>query len=234
MRTGSTSSPPSGGYSPAAPFVQPPAPKGRRQPALIALGICLIGISATGFVFWSHQSSAKTSVLVLTKDVGYGQKITGDDLTSVDITLAPGVDAVGSGDEQTVLSQVATGQLHSGSILTASDISPTPPIPANTDVIGLTLKQDDMPDGVTAGRRVQLIAYKGWKIPAGTTLAELSKLPQPPDWAYPTDPLTWKGTVVSVDKLRVTVAVDPADAVLVQQYAHVAGSLGLVLLPAGS
>jgi hypothetical protein len=234
MRTGSTSSPPSGGYSPAAPFVQPPAPKGRRQPALIALGICLIGISATGFVFWSHQSSAKTPVLVLTKDVGYGEKLTTDDLKTVDITLAPGVNAVGADDEQTVVSEVATGQLHSGSILTASDISPTPPIPANMDVVALTLKQDDMPDGVTAGRQVELVAFKGWKIPPGTTLAELSKITQPPDWAYPPDPLTWKGTVVSVDKLRVTVAIAPADAVLVQQYAHNTGSLGLVLLPAGS
>lgn len=233
MRTGSTSSPPSGGYSPAAPFVQPPAPKGRRQPALVALGICLIGISATGFVFWSHQSSSKSEVLVLTKDVGYGEKITADDLKTVDITLAPGVNAVGAAYEQTVLSQVATGQLHAGSILTAADISATPPVPANMDVVGVTLKPDDMPDGLTAGRQVELVAFKGWKLPPAT-LAELSKLQAPPDWVMPTDPLTWKATVVSVDKLKIDVAVAPGDAVMVQQYAHNAGGLGIILLPAGS
>jgi len=234
MRTGSTSSPPSGGYSPAAPFVQPPAPKGRRQPALIALGICLIGISATGFVFWSHQAAAKSPVLVLTKDVGYGQKVTADDLTTADITLANGINAVGADQLPLVVEKVATGQLHAGSILTAADVASAPPIPAGTDLVGLTLKPDDLPDGLTPGRKVQLVAFKGWKIPAGTKFADLSKIPQPPDWMVPADPATWSATVVSVDKLRITVAVAPADAVMVQEYAHNAGALGVILLPAGS
>lgn len=233
MRTGSTSSPPSGGYSPAAPFVQPPAPKGRRQPALIALGICLIGISATGFVYWSHQSSAKSSVLVLTKDVAYGDKLTTDDLSAVDVSLAQGVKAIRAEDLPAVTQEVATAQLHAGSILTAADISPTPPVPPGTDIVGVTLKQDDMPAGVTPGRQVELVAYKGWKIPA-TAYADLDKLKQPPDWIIPPDPMTWKATVVAVSGTKVTVAVAQADALFVQQEAHTAGSLGLILLPAGS
>ena len=234
MRTGSTSSPPSGGYSPAAPFVQPPAPKGRRQPALIALGVCLIGISATGFVFWSHQSAAKTPVLVLTKDVGYGQKVTADDLTTADITLANGVNALGADQLPLVVQKVATGQLHAGSILTAADVASAAPIPPSTDLVGLTLKPDDIPDGLAPGRRIELVAFKGWKVPAGTKYSDLAKLPQPPDWVLPSDPATFQATVVTVDKLKLTVAVAPADAVMVQQYAHVAGALGVIVLPAGS
>lgn len=233
MRTGSTSSPPSGGYSPAAPFVQPPAPKGRRQPALIALGVCLIGISATGFVFWSHQSAAKSSVLVLTKDVPYGTRLTQDDLKAVDITLAPGVKAIGAQSLPAVTLDVATSQLHAGSILTAADVAPTPPIPDGTDVVGVTLGAGDMPDGVTPGRQVELVAFRGWKIPP-TAFADLDKLKQPPDWVLPPDPMTWKATVIAVNGTKLTVAVAPGDAVMVQQEAHIPGSLGLILLPAGS
>jgi hypothetical protein len=106
-------------------------------------------------------------------------------------------------------------------------------VPPGTDIIGVTLKQDDMPAGVTAGRQVELVAYKGWKLSA-SAYADLDKVKQPPDWILPPDPMTWKATVVAVDGTKITVAVAAADAVMVQQEAHTAGSLGLILLPAGS
>jgi hypothetical protein len=233
MRTGPTSAPPAGGYSPAAPFVQPPAPRGRRQPALIALGVCLIGISATGFVFWSQQSAAKSSVLVLTKDVAYGDKITPDDVRAVDISLADGVRAISAASLPVVTQEVATTQLHAGSILTVADIGLTPPIPPGTDLVGITLKADDTPIGLAPGRTVMLIADKVWKVSAAAA-SDPAAAKAPPDWIMPTDPPTWKATIVSVQTNKITVAVQQADAVIVQEYAHQGGVLGVTLLPAGS
>ena len=230
MRTGTTSPPSGGSFSPVAPFVQPEPPKARRQPAVLALGIALIGASAVGFVFWNHQSSTKTPVLVVARDVPYGQQLTAADLKISDVALGPGVAAIGSGSMSKALAEVATTDLHAGALLTPADISTAPPLPPGTDLISFSVKTDAMPTGLTTGRTVLLVANKVFK----SSLSDPgSSAKAPAADSYPVDPPTYKVTVVAISGTKLSVAIPAADAVVAQELGA-DGRFGIVLLPAGS
>jgi hypothetical protein len=237
MRTGTAAPPSGGGFSPSAPFVQPGPPKARRQPALVALGVALIGLSAAGFVFWNHQqqtqSDPKSSVLVLTRDVPTGQKLVGADLATVQMTVPVGVKAISSSSASIVLQDVATTQLHAGAVLTQGDIGATPPIPPGTDVIAVTLKPDVTPAGLAPGRNVLLVANRTWPLAIIST-GNTGDVKLPPDSLWPANPPTYKATVVSILGNKVTFSVQPGDAVVVSEFANDPGRLGIILLPSGS
>jgi len=234
MRTGTAPPPTGGSYSPVAPFIQPGAPKARRQPALLALGIALIGVSAAGFVYWNQQVGAKSSVLVLARDVPYGQKLTAADLRTVQMTVPDGVNAVGSSSQDIVLTEVATTQLHAGSVLTAADVGHAPPIPAGNSVVAVKLKADTLPVGLAPGRTVTLIAN-------GVVLDVNAKSGTPvirdnvgADVAAGTaKQITFTATIVSIVDTKVTLAVPQEQAPVIEEFAD-EGRIGVVLLQSGS
>lgn len=239
MRTG-TATPPTGGNFTPTPFVQPDPPRGRRQPAVLALGVALIGASAVGFVFWNHQSAAKTSVLMLAKDVPYGQRLAADDLTTVQVALnTTGVRYVSSSQEATVLTMAATTQLHAGALLNPADVSTTPPTPAGSALVVVSLKGAPMPPSVTPGTKLLLVAngiigdkdgkYTVSQDSAGAHVMSGAK------------PATFPATVVSVtpgsgsgssNDGSMTFAVAPADAPTIELFAT-EQRLGLIFPPSG-
>lgn len=241
MRTG-TATPPTGGNFTPTPFVQPDPPRARRQPAVLALGVALIGASAVGFVFWNHQSAAKTSVLMVAKDVPYGQRLTADDLTTVQVALnTTGVRYVSSSQEATVLTMSSTTQLHAGALLNPADVSTAPSTPAGTSLVVVDLKNILMPSGITPGEQLVLVAngiigdttgkYTVTQDSAGAHVMSGSK------------PATFKVTVVSVSTAgsgsgssssagKVTFAVAPADAANIELFAD-EQRLGVIVPPSG-
>ncbi|GAA1975213.1 SAF domain-containing protein [Catenulispora subtropica] len=236
MRTG-TATPPTGGNFTPTPFVQPDPPKARRQPAVLALGVALMGASAVGFVFWNHQAAAKSSVLMLAKDVPYGTKITADDLTTVQVALnTTGVRYVASDQEPTVLTMSATTQLHAGALLNPADVSTAPPTPPGTSLVVVDLKDILMPSGIAPGKKLVLVANgvigdangKYTVVPdsAGAHVLSGSKT------------ATFKVTVVSLTQSaagapgKVTFAVDPAEAANIELFAD-EQRLGVIVPPSG-
>jgi hypothetical protein len=230
MRTGTAPPPPAGGFSPSAPFVQPAAPKPRRQPALFALGLALIGVSAAGFVMWNHNASAKTSVLVLARDVPYGQKLTVDDLRTVDMTVPDGVRAVNAAEEPAVLSLIATTALHAGSVLAPGDVGAQPAIPPGSSLISQNFDGNLLPAGLAAGRQIILVLNGQATDPVKTgTISTLGRdqigLATYLGLAHQ---VTFKATVVTIDKTKLTLAV-PADQASVIEELASEGRLGMVL-----
>lgn len=236
MRTG-TATPPTGGNFTPTPFVQPDPPRARRQPAVLALGVALMGASAVGFVFWNHQSAAKTSVLMLAKDVPYGTRLSAADLTTVQVALnTTGVRYVSSSQESTVLTMSATTQLHAGALLNPADVSTAPATPAGTSLVVVDLKDILMPSGITPGKKLVLVAngvigdangkYTVVSDSAGAHVLSGSK------------PATFKVTVVSLTQAstgatgKVTFAVEPADAANIELFAD-EQRLGVIVPPSG-
>ncbi|NUR25998.1 MAG: SAF domain-containing protein [Catenulispora sp.] len=236
MRTG-TATPPTGGNFTPTPFVQPDPPRARRQPAVLALGVALMGASAVGFVFWNHQSAAKTSVLMVAKDVPYGTRLTAADLTTVDVALTTtGVRYVAASQESTVLTMSATTQLHAGALLNPADVSTAPPTPPGTSLVVVGFKNGLMPSGLTPGKKLLLVAngvigdangkYTVVSDSAGAHVLSGSK------------PATFKVTVVSVAQTaadaggKVTFAVEPGDAADIELFAD-EQRLGVVVPPSG-
>jgi Flp pilus assembly protein CpaB len=233
MRTGTASPPTGGGFSPSAPFVQPGAPKARRQPALLALGVALIGVSAAGFVFWNAKADHKTSVLVLARDVPYGQRLVAADLKAVQMAVPDGVKAIDAGSENITLNEVATTNLHTGSVLTAADLGVSPPIPAGNSLVAATFDPSILPAGLAPGRSVTLVAN-------GVAQDPNSKSTTPQVLAKDTigimvaggeaRQITFKATVVAInDKNKITLAVPQDQATVIEELAF-EGRFGLVLL----
>lgn len=241
MRTGTAPPPPptAGSFSPGAPFVQPAAPKARRQPALLALGVALIGVSAVGFVYWNKQADTKVSVLVVAKDVAYGQKITADDLVVVRMVLGTGVKAVDARSEATVLAEVATTQLHAGSVLSPADVGTTPPIPTGDSLTAATLKPGTTPAGLVEGRAVILVV--NGLVADGTPNAKPTPPPviskgQAGDFLAAGNgykQVTYKAVVVNISGNKVTLAVAQADATIIEELSD-EDRLGIVIPPSGS
>jgi len=234
MRTG-TATPPTGGNFTPTPFVQPDPPRARRQPAVLALGVALIGASAVGFVFWNHQAATKTSVLVLAKDVPYGQRISAADLTTAQIALSTtGVKYVAASQESTVTAMSATTQLHAGALLTPADVSTAPTTPAGTSLVVVDFKDTAMPSGVIPGKKLILVVngvagdakgqYAVANGSAGAQILSGSKA------------ATFKVTVVSVAPAaagsagKVTFAAQPADATAIELFAD-EKRLGVIVPP---
>jgi hypothetical protein len=239
MRTG-TATPPTGGNFTPTPFVQPDPPRARRQPAVLALGVALIGASAVGFVFWNHQSAAKTSVLMLAKDVPYGQRLSTADLTTVQVALnTTGVRYVSSSQESTVLTMSATTQLHAGALLNPADVSTTPPTPPGAALVVVDFKDKALPSGITPGTKLLLVA--NGIIGDKTGKFTIDKDSAGADMMSGAKPATFAVTVVSVAASsssssspsgKVTFAVTPADAPTIELFAD-EQRLGLIVPPSG-
>ncbi|NUP51802.1 MAG: SAF domain-containing protein [Catenulispora sp.] len=236
MRTG-TATPPTGGNFTPTPFVQPDPPRARRQPAVLALGVALIGASAVGFVFWNHQSAAKTSVLMVAKDVPYGQRLTADDLTTVQVALnTTGVRYVSSSQEATVLTMSSTTQLHAGALLNPADVSTAPATPAGTSLVVVDLKDSMMPSGVAPGTKLLLVAN-------GVVMDATGKFTVDKDSAGAHlmaggKPATFQVTVVSLTQgssggdWKVTFAVAPTEAATIELF-NDEQRLGVIVPPSG-
>ena len=234
MRTGTASPPTGGGFSPSAPFVQPGAPKARRQPALLALGVALIGVSAAGFVFWNAKADHKSPVLVLARDVPYGQRLVADDLKSVQMSVPDGVKAIDAGSENIALNEVATTNLHAGSVLTAADLGVSPPIPAGDSLVAATFDPTILPAGLAPGRAVTLVANGVVQDPTSKSTGTPQLLPKDVAGVMIASgqgkQITYKATVVAIsDKNKITLAVAQDQAPAIEELAF-EGRFGLVLL----
>ncbi|WP_460757485.1 SAF domain-containing protein [Myceligenerans cantabricum] len=149
---GGTASPPASGKDARAAGPKTPAPskptRGRRRPAVIALGIALVALGILASVYLTTTLGQTHKVLAVTADVPRGQEIAAGDLTSVDLptgpTLLDPVDATALDD---VVGQRATADLLAGSLLTATSYEATLRPDAGHSIVGVALTPNQMPAG---------------------------------------------------------------------------------------
>ena len=131
---------------------------GRRRPALAAVSAVVIFGSVALFAHLYASASHETAVLVATRTVQQGQLLTTADLGQTSAAIGPGIVSVPVSRVGLVLGKYATATVPAGSLLAPADVASSPPIPAGDAVVGLALKQGQLPaGGVASGDQVMVI-----------------------------------------------------------------------------
>lgn len=130
----------------------------RRAAGRTALGVALVLVGALAAAWLLAGSSDRAAVLVLARDVPYGQSLTAADLTTAEVLVDPGVRTVPASEMDTVLGQVAATGLAAGSLLAPGQVTAGFPPVAGQALVGLPVQAGHLPaGGLTAGDRVLVV-----------------------------------------------------------------------------
>ena len=141
---------------PTPPVV--PVLRGRRRPALMALGASLTALGVLLGVWLVNSSGDRQSVLAVRQQVAYGSVITADDLTTVQLSTGSGIDAISASRLDEIVGQVATTTLTQGSLLVSSSFMATAPPGEGQVLVALAVPTTRLPAGpLQAGDRVLVV-----------------------------------------------------------------------------
>jgi SAF domain len=130
----------------SAEFHMPVKPS-RRRPVLAAASAVAVFASIGLFAHLYSSADRETSVLVVTHTIQQGQTFTGADLGQTPVATGSGVATVPLADASQILGKVASVTVVAGSLLTPGDLASAPPISEGDAVVGLALKQGQVPAG---------------------------------------------------------------------------------------
>jgi hypothetical protein len=135
-----------------------PPTKGRRRPALIALGVALVIIGGLATWYLTQAVSDTETVLTTSSAVSRGEQITADDLTTIEIAGGQNVDAFTAAQAQTAIGQVALVDLPAGSLVTPDNIGETIAIENGQSIVGVALTTAQLPSyPLAAGDTVRIV-----------------------------------------------------------------------------
>ena len=139
------------------PTTKPPT-KGRRRPALIALGVALVIIGGLATWYLTQAVNDTETVLTTSSSVSRGEEITADDLTTIEIAGGQNVEAFTAAQAQTVIGQVALVDLPAGSLVTPDNIGDTIAIENGQSIVGVALTTAQLPSyPLAAGDTVRIV-----------------------------------------------------------------------------
>ena len=167
----------------------------------MAGGIMLTALGGLLVAWMISAAGNRSDVVVMARDVPYGQTITATDLTLTAVAVDNLVDTVPADDLATVVGKVAAVDLVSGGLLTSSQVTTDTPPGAGEVLVPLPVAAERLPAaGLHAGDRLLVV-----------------DAPSVGSDPLPTAPQTFKVTVVRVGEpdlngVRVLdVAADEAD-----------------------
>jgi SAF domain-containing protein len=135
-----------------------PANPRRRRPVLAAASAVAVFGSVALFAHLYSTADRQTPVLVVTHTIQEGQELTAGDLGQTSVAAGPGISIIPASDAPQVLGKVVSVTVTTGSLLTPDDVSTVPAIGAGDAVVGLALKQGQLPAaGVSAGDQVMVV-----------------------------------------------------------------------------
>jgi hypothetical protein len=208
-----------------------PAARRERKPVLAACALLLIigGALAAGLLV--VQSGKRVTAIEITQPVGTGQRIPAGAMQPVQVASGTGLDYVPWAEASQVARFYAATTIPPGTLLTSVMVARASGVTTGQDVLGLALKDGQLPAQLKAGDHVGIYAVSG---PASGSAG----CP-----GAGGDALTGDAVVVSVlmpgngslagssgGTTDVTVAVSPADAGAVA-CAAAAGNVAVVVLP---
>ncbi len=145
-----------------------PAPIRVRRPALAIASVAVVIASVAIFVEVYSGATRETAVVTVVRPVMQGQQITSADLGESSIATSGIVSSVPAGQADQVIGRVATASLAPGTLLTMADVSSGPTISAGDAVVGVALKDGQLPaTGVVPGDRVMVIQTETPGTPVG-------------------------------------------------------------------
>jgi hypothetical protein len=152
--------PPSNGGPPRIGQLRP-LPR-RRRPAMVALGVALVGVGILGGAALFQHVNHQVPVLVLRSDVPAGSVLTAADLSTVPVAAGPGVQLVPARQEGQVVGLVAATDLRSGALLAAADLTTSVPPVAGQVLVPVALKPSQLPaSGLSGGDHVVVVWAPG-------------------------------------------------------------------------
>jgi hypothetical protein len=143
---------------------EPTAPAGRRlpsaprerKPALAALAVVLVVGGALLAGLLVVDAGHKAGAIEITQTVGQGQKIPLSAMQEVEVTSGSGLDYVPWNEASQVANAYAVTMLPAGTLLTPQMTTSTSNLANGMTVIGLALKDGELPDGLQAGDHIDI------------------------------------------------------------------------------
>lgn len=134
-------------------------PRTRRRPALLALGVALVVVSALGAAALFTAFSGTERVLVVVSAVDAGQPVPAGALAVTDATVTPDLAVVPAGELDDVVGSTALVPLLAGQLLSPDAVGDGPAVPGDgRSVVGLPLARTQLPaTGVQAGDTVLVV-----------------------------------------------------------------------------
>lgn len=130
----------------------------RRRRGVIAGGLMLTALAGALVAWLVGAAGGRTDVLVVARDVPYGQTLVAGDLTLTAVAVDTLVDTVLAEQLDAVLGQVAATDLPAGALLTPAQVTTDAP-PGDGDVlVPLPVTSERLPaGGVQAGDRLLVV-----------------------------------------------------------------------------
>jgi hypothetical protein len=135
---------------------RPPRVARERRPALAALALLLIAGGALGAAYLVLQNGHRVAAIEITRQVGAGERIPPGALSEVDIAVGSGLSYVPWSEAGQVGRFYAATAIPPGTLLTSSMVARVNGLASGKAVVGLALKDGQLPDGLQAGDRVNL------------------------------------------------------------------------------
>jgi len=131
-----------------------PSPPRERKPALAALAVVLIVGGALAAALLVIDAGHKTGAIEISQPVGQGQKIPLSAMQEVQVTSGTGIDYVPWNEASQVARTYAATMLPPGTLLTPQMTTAVNTATKGMTVVGLALKDGQLPDGLQVGDHV--------------------------------------------------------------------------------
>jgi hypothetical protein len=135
---------------------RPPQVARERKPALAALALLLIAGGALGAAYLVLQNGHRVAAIEVTQQLGAGERIPPAALREVDIAVGGGLGYVPWSQAGQVSQFYAAAAIPPGTLLTNSMVARVNGLATGRAVVGLALKDGQLPDGLQAGDHVNL------------------------------------------------------------------------------
>lgn len=135
---------------------RPPQVARERKPALAALALLLIVGGALGAGYLVLQNEHRVAAIEVTQQLGAGEQIPAGALQEVQIAVSGGVAYVPWSEAGQVSRFYAATAIPPGTLLTSPMVARVNGLASGKSVVGLALKDGQLPDGLQAGDHVDL------------------------------------------------------------------------------
>jgi SAF domain-containing protein len=130
----------------------------RRRPALAVGSLALVVACVAIFASVYLKAGNQTAVLVVARTVPAGQVVSVGDLTTVRLSTAAGLSTIAASEASATIGRRAAEQLDPGTLLTPSDLVASYAPPAGESIVGVALKEGQLPaSGLVGGETVDVI-----------------------------------------------------------------------------
>lgn len=135
---------------------KPPRAVRERKPALAALALLLIVGGALGAAYLVVQNGHRVAAIEIAQPLGPGQQIPFSALREVDIAPGDGLGYVPWTEASQVTQFYAATAIPAGTLLSSQMVARSNDLAAGKVVVGLALKDGQLPDGLQVGDRVNV------------------------------------------------------------------------------